>query len=362
IGGSEEFARSAKTMLSDVFGAAPARLEPAHALYQMPGLEIAQFRYRRKAQRRLGRDSGPALEAIVYKDRAAVFFSREDLSAALLGYQGMGVDGYTPETAFELVRNLAVLASGQVPTTRPATEPAAAARPSPAPAGTKVDVKGEYVSPNDEIGPGAIANMTANTTLGWQTGNCHIDVITNGFALTIDSGGGNALNYTGVISGTGSVTLLMGPSSTGFKDAPLQLGGTKPNTTTGKFIACKGRVQLEKPDGVDAISGDVTVGGQGFNDCLHWVNSNQIKDTATITVLNAGNQGGAYLSLNGCKETVAALILAANTTVKTDGPRGQKGVLTVKSLTVNGVQKPAGTYTAATEKWIDGKGKVVVAP
>jgi hypothetical protein len=113
---------------------------------------------------------------------------------------------------------------------------------------------------------------------------------------------------------------------------------------------------------VDAISGDMVVGGQGFNDCLHWVSNNQIKDTASITVLDAGNNGAAYLSLNGCSETVAALALAANTTVKTDSPEGKSGMLTVKSLSVNNLKKPAGTYTAATEKWLEGKGRIVVAP
>jgi len=153
---------------------------------------------------------------------------------------------------------------------------------------------------------------------------------------------------------------VMAPSSSHLKNEPLRLAGTKPNTSTGKFFVRTGRVQMEKPDGVDAISGDIFVGGQGFNDCLHWAASNQIKDSATITVLSAGNNGAAYLSLNGCSEAVAALVLAANTTVKTDSANGKSGVLTVKSLTVNQVKMPPGTYTAATEKWMDGNGKVVV--
>ena len=226
----------------------------------------------------------------------------------------------------------------------------------------RVEIKGRYGSPNTEIGAGNIGVMTADTCFWVGVGTCDIDLVTNGHTITFDSGDGNALCYTGTISGTGDVVLLMGPSHTGFKDAPLRLAGDKPNTTTGKFIARKGRVQLEKPAGVDAISGDVTVGGQGFNDCLHWIHSDQIKDSATITVINAANNGGAYLSLNGCHETVAALNMAANTTVKTDSPEGQAGTLTVKSLTVNNTQKPPGTYTAATEKWIEGKGQVVVKP
>lgn len=226
----------------------------------------------------------------------------------------------------------------------------------------RIDVKGEYVVPNKEIGAGNTGNMTGDTQFGWQTGTCDIDLVTNGHGITLDSGAGNALSYSGAISGTGDVALLMAPSSSHLKDTALVLTGARPNTTSGKFHIRQGRVQMEKPDGVDAISGDVVVGGQGFNDCLHWVSNNQIKDTASITVLDAGKNGAAYLSLNGCSETVAALALAANTTVKTDSPEGKSGMLTVKSLSVNNVKKPAGTYTAATEKWLEGKGKIVVVP
>jgi len=226
----------------------------------------------------------------------------------------------------------------------------------------RIDITGVYNDPNIEIGSGNIGNMTGNTVFGYGTGTCDIDLITNGHSITIDSGDGNALNYLGTISGTGDVVLLMGPSYTGFKDAPLRLAGSKPNTTTGTFHAAKGRVQLEKSTGVDAISGNVIVGGQGFNDCLHWINSHQIKDTATITLLNADNSGASYLSLNGCSETVAALVMAANTKVKTDSPGGQSGVLTVKALTVNNITQSAGTYTAASGTWIEGNGSIIVSP
>ena len=226
----------------------------------------------------------------------------------------------------------------------------------------RVDAKGEYVVPNKEIGAGNSANLIADTKFGWQTGSCDIDVVTNGHSITLDSGAGNALCYSGSISGSGDVLLVMAPSSSHLKNEPLRLAGTKPNTSSGRFFVRTGRVQLEKPAGVDAISGDVVVGGQGFNDCLHWAHSDQVKDSASISLLNAGDSGAAYLSLNGCSDTVAALTLAPNTSVKTDSPDGKSGVLTVKSLTVNQIKKPAGSYTAATEKWIEGKGRVVVAP
>ena len=48
--------------------------------------------------------------------------------------------------------------------------------------------------------------------------------------------------------------------------------------------------------------------------------------------------------------------------IKTDAPKGGSGTLTVKALTIGGVKKPAGEYTAVTDTWIEGKGKVVVRP
>lgn len=45
----------------------------------------------------------------------------------------------------------------------------------------------------------------------------------------------------------------------------------------------------------------------------------------------------------------------------TDGAGGG-GVPTVKALTIGGAAKPAGTCSAATEKWFEGKGKVIVRP
>jgi hypothetical protein len=121
----------------------------------------------------------------------------------------------------------------------------------------RVDVKGVVGSPDSQIGQGNIANLIGDTKVCYPASGCHVDVVTNGFTLTLDSGNGNAFSCTGSISGSGNVEFLMGPSYTGFKDAPLVLGGEKANTTTGTFFVKKGRVQLEKPKGVDAISGDV---------------------------------------------------------------------------------------------------------
>jgi hypothetical protein len=226
----------------------------------------------------------------------------------------------------------------------------------------RVDVRGVIGSPDSQIGQGSVANLVGDMKISYPASGCNLDVITNGFTLALDSGDGNAFSFTGSISGSGNVEFFMGPSHTGFKDAPLVLGGERPNTTTGKFFVKKGRVQLEKPKGVDAISGDVIVGGQGFNDCLFWKHSDQLKDGVNITLLDAGNNGAAYLDLNGCSETAASLTMTVHNKIKTDAPDGSSGTLTVNSLWVGGVKKPAGKYSMATDAWIEGKGKVLVRP
>lgn len=211
-----------------------------------------------------------------------------------------------------------------------------------------------------EIQAGCVANLTGDLLVGYPTSSWSVDVITNGHTFTLDSGDGNMLGYYGAISGTGNVQFRMGPCYNGSKDLPLHVGGNKPNTCTGKYYAHKGRVQLEKPDGVDAIAGDVFVGGQGFNDCLYWKHSNQLKDTVNITMLDNVNSGGGYLNLNGFSEKAASLTIVPHTRVVTDGDDGKGGVLTVKTLTVEGKSMPSGTYTAGQCKWIEGTGKVVV--
>ena len=210
--------------------------------------------------------------------------------------------------------------------------------------------------PNCTIGPGNIGNLIGDTTFAYPSSGGDFDILTNGLTLSLDSGNGNAFAYSGSIGGTGNVEFWMGPTYTDYKDTPLRLTGDKPNTTTGKFLVKKGRVQLEKPAGTDAISGDAIVGGQGFNDCLFWVNSDQVKDTATITLLDAGNSGAAYLHLNGRREKVAGLIMTERNQVKTDGTGGERGTLTVGSLRIGNSEKSAGTYTADTEILDRGRG------
>jgi hypothetical protein len=226
----------------------------------------------------------------------------------------------------------------------------------------RVDIQGILGAPEVQIGSGNIANLTGNTTMAYPASGCTVDVVTNGHTLVLDSGNGNAFSLTGSVSGPGNIEFFMGPSYTDHKDTPLPIAGDRPNTTTGKYFVRKGRVQLEKPKGVDAISGDVFVGGQGFNDCLFWKQDEQLKDSVHITLIDAGSNGAAYLDLNGCSESVASLTLTAKNRVKTTSPDGVSGQLAVKALTLDGADLPPGRYTAENAKWITGGGTVTVAP
>jgi len=68
----------------------------------------------------------PRLGAIIHKGRIAVVFSRDDLTVGLLGYPCWGLRGYSPESSFEIMRNLLLYASGKTIRPKPSpTTPAA---------------------------------------------------------------------------------------------------------------------------------------------------------------------------------------------------------------------------------------------
>ena len=83
---------------------------------------------------------------------------------------------------------------------------------------------------------------------------------------------------------------------------------------------------------------------------------------AGVPIFHIHGDSDAVVPLNGCAETVAALTMTAKNRVVTESSDGKGGTLTVKALSIGGAAQPAGTYTAANAKWIEGKGKVVVQP
>jgi hypothetical protein len=107
-GGDEEFAKSAEAALLDICGQTAMKLVASSAdIYSVKGFEITQASYRHEPA------GAPRLRTILIKDRMAVFFTRDDITAGLIGVMCQTIKGYSPETAQALVRNLVIMTSGQ---------------------------------------------------------------------------------------------------------------------------------------------------------------------------------------------------------------------------------------------------------
>lgn len=133
-GGSAGFAESAERELAAIFGGDPAAVGPVippdELLYTWPGHRIAKVEYRKYAKAKLtGKFNAPRVRGIDQGGRTRVFYSREDLSAGLLGQPCDGIIGYDPASATAIMRNVVLYAAyngrpPRPPTTAPATKPA----------------------------------------------------------------------------------------------------------------------------------------------------------------------------------------------------------------------------------------------
>jgi hypothetical protein len=124
-GGSAEFATSAEIELKTVFDAAAASLSaplPMDAPVFSAGEKIDAIGYREFATHSItGALRTPRLCGIPAGNRIGVFYSREDLSAGLVGENIDGIVGYDPVSATRLMSNI-ISYAGHIPaaTTRPA--------------------------------------------------------------------------------------------------------------------------------------------------------------------------------------------------------------------------------------------------
>jgi autotransporter-associated beta strand protein len=217
---------------------------------------------------------------------------------------------------------------------------------------------GNINNPNVTIPAGYYGNLTANGGFGWQTGTCSKDVATNGYVFTLDSGNGNSLNYSGIISGNGSVILKSGSyNSSCCSKEPLILSGASANTYKGMTTIAKGVVELRKNADVLAIPGDLTILQQGNNDELRWGASYQMSKTATLLM----NSSLGVLNLNGYSEKIGTLKMIKNSKLLTDSSSAS-GQLVVDSFWYDNVQYANQVYTAANAPFIQGKGQLIVGP
>ncbi|MFP4053397.1 MAG: DUF4159 domain-containing protein [Phycisphaerae bacterium] len=116
-GGNEAFEDSANKQLRELFDDAFSTIPASSPLYNPKNVEAGNFRWRRRSRIRFGPNAGPRLRAITIDGRMAVFFSREDITAGLVGYQSFDIDGYAPGTnddpgsAYRVMRNILLHAS-----------------------------------------------------------------------------------------------------------------------------------------------------------------------------------------------------------------------------------------------------------
>ena len=124
-GGNEDFDRSARAVLAKAFS--NWRMSPikkGNPLLQLQDMVIEKAQYRSRTKDRIRSDE-LSLSVIMVDDRPGVIYSREDITGGLVGYQSYTCDGYNPESAFEIMRNVVTYAG---------EGPAAASQPSIAPA------------------------------------------------------------------------------------------------------------------------------------------------------------------------------------------------------------------------------------
>jgi hypothetical protein len=116
-GGSQAFADAAERELQKTFGSYAAAglttpVSESHPMYKLPSHPLTKFEYRSWARTKLvGGLKEPRIRVMEIDGRPAVYFSREDLSAGLVGQPVDGVIGYTPETATAIMRNIILYAS-----------------------------------------------------------------------------------------------------------------------------------------------------------------------------------------------------------------------------------------------------------
>jgi hypothetical protein len=112
-GGDGGFADSARALIRDLWGPRSLRrLAPAGPVFKLKGHQIDRVLFRRRTRIRLGRIMDPNLYVVLLGGREAVFFSAEDITAGLVGFPSYTIDGYAPESAYRLLRNMVLRAAG----------------------------------------------------------------------------------------------------------------------------------------------------------------------------------------------------------------------------------------------------------
>ncbi|HXE52262.1 MAG TPA: DUF4159 domain-containing protein, partial [Tepidisphaeraceae bacterium] len=106
-GGNPAFADTARAELANIFG--PGALKPVpddFMIYDQPDGKPLKISWRSFALDHIADRKRGHIDGITFGKRIGVFFSREDLSAGLVGEPVDGIIGYTPETATDLMTGI----------------------------------------------------------------------------------------------------------------------------------------------------------------------------------------------------------------------------------------------------------------
>jgi hypothetical protein len=125
-GGNSEFATTAENEIASLLPESKLEMLPLdHPIYTAGGKKIGAVEYRLFAQTvTQGRVKTPRVQGVQLNGRVVLFYSREDLSAGLVGQNVDGINGYTPDFATAIMGNILLhLAGAGEPASQPASRP-----------------------------------------------------------------------------------------------------------------------------------------------------------------------------------------------------------------------------------------------
>lgn len=109
---SKGFSTSVEQTLTGMFPKRKlAKLKADSPIYTISPEPIKKVRWRRVTHIGMLGDYTPQLKAIIIDGRPAVIFSSLDITAGLLGVTTSGIDGYQPDSAYAIMRNIVLYAA-----------------------------------------------------------------------------------------------------------------------------------------------------------------------------------------------------------------------------------------------------------
>jgi autotransporter-associated beta strand protein len=143
------------------------------------------------------------------------------------------------------------------------------------------------------------------------------------------------LVFVGPISGPGGMAFSGFIQGAGTPVGTVRLSGSEANTYSGPTLALAPLLEFDKPSGVPAFGGSLTVGnGGGFNSEVRWLQNYQ-KIGADVTILSDG-----LVNLNHHSDDFGPITFTGGTISTGTGELGVYGLVTVKpfagSATIDG--------------------------